>query len=134
MTVPPNSISIIFSTFKASSGHSFTHFMHSRQKDAADTVVLTGSGLSSALVVTAANLWFIPYLSVYTLLKKQYNMSPKAYLIQLRIQHACDLLKYEDFSISSISEMVGYQNVYYFSQSFKKTMGISPSEYRKKYS
>src|SRR5690554_4366108 len=66
MTEPSNSTSIIFSIFRAFNGHSFTHFMHPRQKDAADVEVLTRSGLSSASVITATNLWFIPYLSVYT--------------------------------------------------------------------
>ena len=47
------------------------------------------------------------------------------YINQCRIRKAAELLKsYE------IAEMVGYNNVEYFNQVFKKVMGVSPREYR----
>lgn len=61
-----------------------------------------------------------------------YGVPPKQYIIALRMNYACDLLLSNIYSISEIAELVGYENVYYFSHSFKKIFGISPSEYRNK--
>ena len=41
------------------------------------------------------------------------------------------LLKIKDLSIEEIAEMTGYENIYHFSNTFKKHFGISPSSYRK---
>jgi two-component system response regulator YesN len=35
-----------------------------------------------------------------------------------------------DLKLYNISEMVGYQDVKYFSRLFKKTEGVTPGEYR----
>lgn len=58
-----------------------------------------------------------------------YKMTPKEYIIHLRIQYACELLKSGIHTISEIAEITGYQNVYYFSRSFKKIIGVPPSKY-----
>lgn len=59
------------------------------------------------------------------------NMPPKAYITQLRIRYACDLLKSGRYRISDVAEIVGYKNVYYFSKVFKAQTGTAPSEYIK---
>lgn len=56
-------------------------------------------------------------------------MTPKAYIINFRIQYACELLKSGKYRISDVADIVGYRDVYYFSKSFKKIKGVSPSEY-----
>ena len=58
-------------------------------------------------------------------------MPPKAYITQLRIRYACDLLKSGKYKIGDIAEEVGYKNVYYFSKVFKAQTGSTPSEYKK---
>ena len=58
-----------------------------------------------------------------------YNVTPKAYIIHLKIQYACELLKSRRYTISEIAEITGYQNVYYFSRTFKKIIGVAPSKY-----
>lgn len=63
--------------------------------------------------------------------KKAYGVSPTAYIINLRINHACSLLKYSDMSISETAEKCGFDDVNYFSRLFKKQMGITPSKYKK---
>jgi AraC-like DNA-binding protein len=63
--------------------------------------------------------------------RKTYNASPLEYIIDLRINHACMLLKSTDMSISETAEKCGFDNVNYFSRLFKKRMGITPSGYRK---
>lgn len=62
--------------------------------------------------------------------KSVFGVSPKNYIINLKIQYACDLIKSKKYKISEIAEMVGYKNVYYFSKSFKNVMGISPGKYK----
>lgn len=63
--------------------------------------------------------------------KKAYGVSPAAYIINLRINYACSLLKYSNMSISETAEKCGFDDVNYFSRLFKKRMGITPSKYKK---
>lgn len=58
----------------------------------------------------------------------------KEYVMAERIRQAQRLLKHSRLSVSLIASKVGYDNFSYFSQSFKKTTGMTPQEYRKKYS
>lgn len=52
------------------------------------------------------------------------------YVTRKRIEKACELLVSSDRRISDISELVGYENQRYFSQVFRKSTGLTPSEYR----
>jgi len=52
------------------------------------------------------------------------------YLTRVRLEKAKMLLKSSNYSISSISRKVGYQDPKYFSTLFKKHVGCTPSEYR----
>jgi AraC-like DNA-binding protein len=65
------------------------------------------------------------------LFKEKYGISPKRYIIQLKINHACDLLRLSRYSISQIAEICNFSDVYFFSRQFKQYMGISPSEFTK---
>ena len=82
----------------------------------------------------------IPYLAdlckisqtyLKLLFQKAYGLSPKAFLIQKRIEYARDLLATNLYDISSVAQATGYNDVYYFSNHFKKITGVSPSKYRK---
>lgn len=63
--------------------------------------------------------------------KKAYNCSPIEYVINLRMNRACALLKGSDLTISETAERCGFDDVNYFSRIFKRRIGISPSKYRK---
>ena len=54
------------------------------------------------------------------------------YLDQLRVRKATELLDQTDMKVYEIAARVGYKNVDYFHQKFRKIMDISPAEYRKK--
>lgn len=58
--------------------------------------------------------------------------SPLNYFIHLKIQEACHYLDFSDMKINQISMLVGYDDPFYFSRIFAKTMGVSPREYREK--
>jgi len=54
------------------------------------------------------------------------------YLTERRIKKAQELLKHTDMKIYEIAAAVGYNDSYYFSNCFKKAVGITPSEFREK--
>ena len=59
------------------------------------------------------------------------NVSPQNYLINFRLQKACDLLTSSSLSINEISNSIGYLDQFLFSKVFKKLKGLPPREYRK---
>jgi AraC family transcriptional regulator of arabinose operon len=63
--------------------------------------------------------------------KEKMYMSPQEYLMQVRMKHACDLLKETDLPIKMIASSVGYENALTFSKIFKHKEGVSPLDYRK---
>ena len=71
------------------------------------------------------------YLS--SLYKKVSGQSISDTIASLRIDSACRYLKETNLSLKEISNKCGYANQYYFSNSFKKKLGISPSVYREQH-
>lgn len=69
------------------------------------------------------------YLS--QLFKKQYGYSLKEYLTNKRLTEALKLIL-DGKNISDVSYLVGYNNPYNFSNSFKAKYGVSPNKYLKK--
>lgn len=63
---------------------------------------------------------------------KIYGMSPKKYLLLMRIDRAKYLLETSDLAIRTISESVGYGDVYSFCKAFRKMVNCAPTEYRKR--
>jgi AraC-like DNA-binding protein len=59
------------------------------------------------------------------------GVSPIAFLIDLRIRRACELLQDPQSSIKKAAELVGYSDRYYFTRMFKQVMGVPPGEYRR---
>jgi len=70
------------------------------------------------------------YLS--TVFKEKIGTNFSEYLTEVRIRQAEKLLATTDLSISEIALRVGYQNINYFSMTFKKVTGNSPSKYQRK--
>ncbi len=52
------------------------------------------------------------------------------YLTNIRIEKAKELLNSTDYSMKEICVMVGYSDPNYFSRSFKKNVGVTPTEYK----
>lgn len=65
------------------------------------------------------------------LFSQKMGVNFNTYLDRLRIRHATELLDSTDLKVYEISSRVGYKNVDYFHQKFKKIMNMSPAEYRK---
>ena len=58
------------------------------------------------------------------------GLSPQAYLQNLRVAAAKDLLRHSNLGIGEIAWQIGLQDVSYFSQLFRRHSGISPLRYR----
>ena len=65
-----------------------------------------------------------------TLFKKEVGQTCIAYITQLRLNKAIELLNTTDYKTYMIANMVGYTEQNYFSYVFKKKYGVSPSKYR----
>ena len=72
------------------------------------------------------------YLS--ELFTNENNMKLSAYITQVRINAAKELLKNSKCSLQEISSAVGLNSVQYFTQLFKKETGITPTDYKKRVS
>ena len=63
------------------------------------------------------------------LFKSVTGTTPLEYRGRIRIEHAKEMLKNSNSSVSEIAEALGYSSLAYFSAAFKKAVGISPTEY-----
>ncbi len=52
------------------------------------------------------------------------------YVTNIRIEHAKELLETTEYSMKEICSMVGYSDPNYFSRSFKKHVGVTPTEFK----
>lgn len=63
--------------------------------------------------------------------RKEMQVTFVDYLTRVRIRKAIDLFYNEDLKMYEIAEQVGYATQHYFSNVFKKNVGVSPLEYRR---
>ncbi len=58
------------------------------------------------------------------------GISPKDYIINLRINIACEMLSRAEMSVGEIAAAVGFSDGRYFSRIFMRRIGKTPTEYR----
>lgn len=76
------------------------------------------------------------YISARTLqrrFQKALGMSVIEYIQKLRLHNACQLIELSKKSIGEIAYSVGYQNVNAFRKIFYREYGLTPSDYRKRF-
>lgn len=59
------------------------------------------------------------------------GQSPMEYYMNLRIKEAKKLLREKNYSVTEVSDMLGYSSIHIFSRAFKKAVGKSPTAYVK---
>ena len=84
--------------------------------------------------LTRASLAGLVYMNpdyLGSLFKEQMHCSITMYIQQKRLEHAKNMLVNTELSISQIAELVGYDNISYFSKLFRQKVGCQPGEYRR---
>lgn len=61
-------------------------------------------------------------------------LSPIAYLVQLRINHAAALLRRTNQGVTEIAFASGFNDSNYFARQFRRAFGVSPRQYRRQHS
>ena len=64
--------------------------------------------------------------------KTEVGTTPVNYLRKLRINQSKKLLLNSEFNITQIASAVGFQSIHHFSNVFKKSVGMSPTEFKEK--
>lgn len=73
----------------------------------------------------------IPMTAMKTCFRSVYGEAIGAWLTGYRMNRAAELLRESELSIAEIGSRVGYDNAGKFTVAFKKTMKLTPSEYRR---
>ncbi len=81
-------------------------------------------------IAVLADITHISEVFLRRLFKNELGISPKQYIIQLRLSKAKQLLISSGLPISQVAEDCGYSSIYHFSRAFKASTGYTPSEYR----
>ncbi|MBE7043722.1 MAG: helix-turn-helix transcriptional regulator [Ruminococcaceae bacterium] len=71
----------------------------------------------------------LPYLSRH--FKEETGMTFSEYVQKVRIEESCRLLANTKKSVIEISQLVGYSDVKFFNQLFKKYKNMTPRSFRK---
>ncbi len=85
-------------------------------------------------IVEIANEMHISKDTLNRIFKKYYNRTPYDYLLCKKIDIAKKLLLTTNYTVQYISHSLSYYNERYFSDLFTNKVGLSPTEYRKKFS
>lgn len=75
----------------------------------------------------------ISYSYIKKLFNLKYKISPKKYVLSLKMHYAGELLRHGENTVSQIAYMCGYKDIYNFSHQFKIEFGVSPTTFIKKY-
>lgn len=85
------------------------------------------NSLSVSFLAKKADMSEVYFRSLF---KSQYHLSPSQYIISLRLKNAKNLMTYPFLTLEECALQSGFSSSQYFCRIFKKTTGITPSEYR----
>lgn len=87
--------------------------------------------------LTNAKLAKVAAIGVRTLQRRfleATGFNPKDYIQRVRIQRACEILETSKIEVAEVALKVGYDDPRAFCRRFKAIMGLTPSEYRTRFS
>lgn len=102
------------------SGERLKQMLHYIEEHLADEITVSALAASAGLSQSECLRCF----------RTMVNTSPMQYVKQLRLQRAAILLEKTDWKISDIAFQCGFQEMSYFSKSFRQWKGCTPREYR----
>lgn len=82
--------------------------------------------LSNKAIADSAGVSEVYFRKLFT---SVYGISPKQYIINIRIRRAKQLLAEGTYTIGEISEKCGFSSAYYFSKAFHSYTGMSPTQF-----
>lgn len=82
-------------------------------------------------VETICSKFNISSTMLHSLFKKNMNVTFKTYINNIKLNKSKELISSSSYTLSEISEILGFSSIHYFSKKFKSQFGISPSEYSK---
>ena len=127
------SVALLYRIFAELQKRKRTPLRHSRRIEPAIEIIHNDFLKEDLSIKRLASVCGIGESYFERLFKEKNGVSPKKYIIQLRINHASELLKFERYTVTQISEMSGFSDVCFFSRQFKEYMGITPTQFVKKY-
>lgn len=68
---------------------------------------------------------------LHTVFRRDVGMSPSDYVQRLRVKKACELLTKAESSVTDIAFDMGYASSQHFARTFRKFLGLTPTDYRK---
>lgn len=111
-----------------------------KQKDEADTTATISSivsyidlnyGDQNISLASIADMFHMNESYLSSMFKQSLDIKFSTYIEELRISKAKELLKTTNLTIGDIGQQVGYYSTNSFCRAFKRTSGVSASEYRK---
>lgn len=67
----------------------------------------------------------------HAVFKEIYGTSPARFLMQMRVEHAAELLRCSDWTLAHIAHLCGFADEFHFAKSFKRATGCTPGQWRK---
>lgn len=64
-------------------------------------------------------------------LKSITGQTPLSFILDIKMSHACRLLESQNYTVNEVAERVGFEDRHYFTNKFRKEMGVTPSAYLK---
>ena len=88
----------------------------------------SSSGITNELLARECNISEVYFRKLFA---ESYGMTPRQFIIEIRINKAKQLLTEGTLKISAVAEKCGFTNQYHFTRVFKSRVGLTPSEYMK---
>lgn len=92
---------------------------------------LEGHAFEDVRLKELAGILDISQVALTRQFRAAYGTAPKDYMTALRLEKAKALLTDTDYTMEHVASLCGYDNGYYFSRIFEKTVRLRPSAYRK---
>ena len=88
--------------------------------------------LTEALSVSALCIHFhLSHSEIYSIFREYFEATPAEYIKARRLSRACRLLRETSLPVGEIARRCGIPDYNYFSKIFKRSVGVSPRDYRK---
>lgn len=84
------------------------------------------------MLTDIASAGFVSRSVCYEIFRKYLNKSPLEYLTEYRIFKSMEYLSEKNLTVAEISSLCGFSGASYFTETFRKIMRCTPTEYRQK--